>query len=228
MKDSKELATLSGAAAEVQQLFDKGVYGFSAETPSVTTNFITALRDGKTFFWPISEPVQGVETWYRKAKVDESTGDVATNEDGSVKMLSAVRRAPIGVYRKYEELSDWKADKSKAFIAVLVFNYSTKKLEMLSTSNSDLYNSLFELFKKDDQKDPVFQTGFSITRTPGEKKVIGSKPVQTYHYVVGQTKKQDQVPSDVVKALEGLEGLPNIQALLENIDPFTGISLSEE
>lgn len=186
----------------------------------VKLNNFTRLEEGENRFRLVAKPVYGAEVWFRRISTNEETGEVVTNDDGSPKMESRVKR-----YRQGEpivtppELRAWQKDKARKFIGLLVHNYKSGGIEVLNISQSKLFDDLFEKLRHSADAPNPFKSDLKINKKFDAKKVIGGKPFDIYTYTVQQTKEND-APIEVLNALKALPFSPDLDALFGGGDPF--------
>jgi hypothetical protein len=201
------------------QLTESGV-AIAADARDVKLNNFTRLEEGENRFRLISKPVYGAEVWFRRVAVNEETGEALTNDDGSPKMESSVKRykagEPIIVPSEYR---GWQKDKARKFIGLLAYNYKTGGVEILTVSQSKLFDDLFDKLKYSADNVNPFKSDLKVTKKFDSKKLIGGKMMDIYSYTVGQTKEND--PSvEMLKSIEALPFLPDMDSLFTGGDPF--------
>jgi hypothetical protein len=138
------VAIIDDPLAHFLALAESGV-AIPESAKDVKLNNFTRLEEGENRFRLVAKPVYGAEVWFRRISTNEETGEVVTNDDGSPKMESTVKR-----YRQGEaivtpaDLKAWQKDKARKFIGLLVYNYKSGSIEVLTISQSKLFDDLFE------------------------------------------------------------------------------------
>lgn len=201
------------------QLSEAGV-AIEADARDVKLNNFTRLEEGENRFRLIDKPVYGAEVWFRRVAVNEETGEALTNDDGTPKMESAVKRyragEPIIVPAEYR---GWQKDKARKFIGLLAYNYKTGGVEILTVSQSKLFDDLFDKLKYSPDNVNPFKADLKITKKFDAKKLIGGKMMDIYTYTVG-TSKENEPSAEMIQSIKSLPFLPDMQALFSGSDPF--------
>jgi len=214
-----DLQVIESPLQHFLQLTESGV-AIAADARDIKLNNFTRLEEGENRFRLIYKPVYGAEVWFRRVAVNEETGEALTNDDGSPKMESSVKRykagEPIIVPSEYR---GWQKDKARKFIGLLAYNYKTGGVEILTVSQSKLFDDLFDKLKYSPDNVNPFKSDLKVTKKFDSKKLIGGKMMDIYSYTVGQTKEND--PSvEMLKSIEALPFLPDMDSLFTGGDPF--------
>ncbi len=213
------LQIVKSALEQFLQMQEAGV-AIDQNAADVRLNNYTRLEEGENRFRVVSRPVYGAEIWFRRAKVNEETGEVVLNDDGAPKMESAVKRFrsgdPIIIPSEFRE---WQKDKARKFIALLVFNYKSGGVECLVVSQSKLFDDLFAKLKFSEDAVNPFKSDLKIIKKFDSKKLIGGKMMDIYSYTVNQT-KENAPSAEMMQALQALPFMPDLDAIFDGSDPF--------
>lgn len=211
---------------QFQDLMNEGI-AIPADAPEVSLDNYTRLKEGDNRFRLISKPIYGAEVWFRKEKVNEETGEVETYDDGTVIRESKVLRFGPGESIVIpEELSDWDKDKPRKFLAALVYNYGTRKIEIMTASNKSLFENLWQILVFNADNMNPFKTILTVNKKHDRKAVIDGKPIDIFAYTVRQS-RETELEKDVYTALGKMEFTPNMDALYSGDDPFDQKALPE-
>lgn len=219
---TQQKSELAIVANPLQHFLNLSVVGVAIEADArdVKLNNFTRLEEGENRFRLIEKPVYGAEVWFRRVAVNEETGEALTNDDGTPKMQSEVKR-----YRAGEpiivpsEFRGWQKDKARKFIGLLAYNYKSGGVEILTVSQSKLFDDLFDKLKYSPDSVNPFRSDLKIVKKFDAKKLIGGKMMDIYTYTVGQTKENDP-SAEMIKAVQSLPFLPDLDALFSGYDPF--------
>ncbi len=200
-------------------LVEEGI-AIPADAPEIALDNYTRLKEGMNRFRLVGKPVYGAEVWFRRERVNEETGEVEMDDQGNPRKESAVVRfrpgAPIIIPGDYK---DWGKDKPRRFIALLVYNFDTKRIEVLTCANKSLFESMMGIMRFNEDNMNPFAADFKIEKKHDRKANIGGQIMDIYTYTIRQS-RETPVPEEVVDALSKLDFTPNLLALFEGDDPF--------
>lgn len=192
-----------------------------SDAKEINLSNYTRLAEGDNRFRLVDRPIYGAEVWYRREKVDEETGEVLKRDDGEIIMETKVMRFKPGEpIISPAELRDWKRDKPRKFIGMLVYNYATGSVEILTASQKDLFESLFGILRHSADGMNPFKADFKVQKKHDGKKLIAGRMMDTYKYIVTQS-RETNTADEVINALQCLPMRPNLPALYDGEDPFS-------
>lgn len=210
-----------------QNLMEEGI-AIPSDAPEISLDNYTRLKEGDNRFRLVLTPVYGAEVWFRRDKINEETGEIETYDDGTtIRENKVLRFAPGENIMIPEELSSWDKGKPRKFIAALVYNYNTKKVEIMTASNKGLFDNLWMVLKKSDDNMNPFKTIITVNKKFDRKSNINGKSVDLYTYTVRQSRETDTLEPDVFKTLSTMSFKPNMNALFSGDDPFDQKALPE-
>lgn len=216
---TKEVTLEQGLLDSYYQMINEGI-AIPADAPDIALDNYTRLQEGENRFRLISKPIYGAELWFRRDRVDEETGEVLLNDDKTPqKESTVVRYRPGAAIIIPIEYKDWQKDKPRRFLAMLVFNFTTNRVELLTASNKALFETLMGILKHNEDNLNPFKANFTITKKFDRKANINGNVIDLYSYTVRQG-KESNAPENMIKALGELEFVPNMLAMYEGNDPF--------
>lgn len=171
--------------------------GFLSEIPKDGSPYMK-LQKGENKFRIMSEPVKGYEWWLKENGEIKYEGDPAKGKE--------VKRA-----REDEPLSSELAGATKFFWAFVVWNYATKKIEILELKQKTIMQAIQSLMKNKDWGSAIGTEGYDITITG-----IGDGMERRYPSTQPSPKKL--LAPEIIKA----NNRANIKldALFDGDDPF--------
>lgn len=200
-------------------LVEEGI-AIPADAPEIALDNYTRLKEGMNRFRLVGKPIYGAEVWFRRERVNEETGEVEVDDQGNARKESAVVRfrpgAPIIIPSEYK---DWGKDKPRRFIALLVYNYDTKRIEVLTAASKSLFENMMGIMRFSEDNMNPFAADFKIEKKHDRKANISGQIVDIYTYTVRQS-RETTPPEEVVTALSELDFTPNLLALFQGDDPF--------
>lgn len=215
-----ELSVMNSLLVDFLSLQGLDAVAIPADAPEVALDNFSRLIEGENRFRLIERPVYGAEIWYRRNKVDEATGEVMTNDDGTPIRESHVLRFRAGapLYTP-ADLAGWDREKPRRFIAMLTYNYGTRRVEVLVVASKMLFEQMWGILRQGDDKPNPFRCDFTITKKFDRKANIGGQVMDIYTYTTRQGKEKD-APEEVIVAIQGMPFRPNLDAMFDGLDPF--------
>lgn len=215
-----DLVLVESLAEHFARLYEAGETPIDPAAGEIALDNFARLKEGENRFRLLDKPVYGAEVWFRRVVVDEETGEALTNDDGTPRMESRVKR-----YRPSEpifvpsELTSWQKDKARKFVGMLVYNYGSGNIEVLAVSNSKLFDQLWKVLRDSDGNNP-FRADLKIHKAKdGPTRKIGGRPMDVFTHQVTLT-KENQPPVELLTALQRLPFRPDLSALFAGEDPF--------
>lgn len=157
------------------------------EVPSSSDNYMK-FEQGDNKFRILSSPVIGWEYW--------------VSEGNSRKPLRKRMDQPFSI-NEVEEV-----EKIKHFWAMVVYNYQTKKIQVLEITQKGIQKTLKALAKDEDWGSPVMTYDIVVNKT-------GEKMETKYEVLPKPAKKIDEMILEAYKDMK-----INLEALFEGKDPF--------
>ncbi len=217
-----DMTVITGNLLEQFTQFQETGVAIPQDVKDLSISNYTRLKEGDNKFRLIAPPVYGSELWFRKDRINEETGEVEVNQETQEpyqdrKVLRFMPGAPIITP---SELKEWKRDRPRRFISLLVYNYATGGIEILSVTQNKLFEDLFNMLKFDIEANNPYKSDFIIKKTFEANKPIRGKITPIHNYSIKQLGAKEETPKEIIDALQLLPFVPDLTALFRGDDPF--------